>query len=75
MFKSAAAFVATALLASSALAMEFTNPQSGTTWGYSEQETITWTAPSSDDPARVSLLIANLHDPLGYLSVLLLNSP
>jgi len=57
MFKSLAA---TLLLASSALAMEFTNPISGSDWSFSESQTITWTAPSGQDPAKVSLLVANV---------------
>ena len=44
------------------ITMMFTNPVSNTTWGYSQNETIQWTAPGVDDPKNVSLLLANVYN-------------
>lgn len=42
--------------------IQFINPVSNTTWGFSQNETIMWTAPGPNDPRNVSLLLANVYN-------------
>ena len=42
--------------------LRFLNPVSGTTWMYSQNQTIMWSAPGPSDPQNISLLIANVYN-------------
>lgn len=64
MFKSIAILFAGAAFVSaqSLVNLTFTNPHSRTEWSFSQNETVTWAAPTADDPASVSLYIINVYN-------------
>lgn len=49
-------------MTASNVTMMFTNPVSNTTWEYSQNQTIMWTAPGPSDPRNISLLLANVYN-------------
>lgn len=49
--------------ATTATSMIFSNPTSGATWGFSEQQIISWSEPGATDPQNISLLLVNVYNP------------
>lgn len=60
--QSSMAMVPDANVTASNVTIQFLNPVSNTTWDYSQNQTIMWTAPGPSDPRNVSLLLANVYN-------------